>query len=203
MTSDKRETARYFSEDTSAWYMVRIPFVAEDGTRVIFREPKAEDAKALMRFINSVIEEEMSGIMSNKKVTMDKEKTWLGKVLKEVRGRETVMLVVESDDEIIGNCHAERHSMKLSHRAMIGIALAKEARGKGIGEALMRATIELTKKRMKGVESIDLFTFGYNKRAQKLYKKLGFVTVGRIPRAVKEGDRYFDELIMALDLRKK
>jgi len=183
--------------------MVRIQFVANDGTRVIFREPRAEDSKALMRFINSVIEEKMSGMMMNKKVTLSKEEAWLRKVLKEIRSREIVMLTAESEGKILGNCHAERHHMKLSHRAMIGIALAKEARGKGIGEALMRATIELTKKRMRGVESIDLFTFGYNKRAQKLYKKLGFVTVGRIPRAVKEGNRYFDELTMVLDLREK
>ncbi len=183
--------------------MVRIPFTAKDGTRVVFREPRAEDARALMKFINSVIDEDMSGIMMDKQVTLPKEKAWLRKVLKEIRQRETVMLVVESEEEILGNCHVERHHMKLSHRAMIGIALSKEARGKGIGEALMGATIELTRKRMKGVESIDLFAFDYNKRAQKLYKKLGFVEVGRIPRAVKEGDRYFDELTMVLDLRDK
>lgn len=183
--------------------MVQIPFVANDGTRAIFREPRAEDSKALMRFINSVIEEKMSGIMMNKKVTLSKEEAWLRKIMKEIRSRETVMLTVESEGKIVGNCHTERHSMKLSHRAMIGIALEKEARGKGIGEALMQAAVALTRKRMKGVESIDLYTFDYNKRAQKLYKKLGFVEVGRIPRGVKEGNRYFDELIMALDLRKK
>lgn len=197
------ETTRYFSGDASAWSMVGIPFTAKDGTRVVFREPETEDARSLMEFINSVIEEDMSGIMMDKKVTLPKERVWLRKILKEVSGRETVMLVVESDGEILGNCHVERHHMKLSHRAMIGIALSKEARGKGIGEALMKATIALTRKRMKGIESIDLFAFDYNKRAQKLYRKLGFVEVGRIPRAVKEGDRYFDELTMVLDLRNK
>jgi RimJ/RimL family protein N-acetyltransferase len=55
---------------------------------------------------------------------------------------------------------------------------------------------------MKGVEFIDLSTFGYNKRAQGLYARLGFVKVGEIPDAVREGNRYFSEHLMALDLKK-
>lgn len=180
--------------------MVRTKFVADDGTIVIFREPRAEDAASLRRFINSVIGEDLSGIVMDKKFTLKEERTWLRTVLKDIREGNAMMLLVESDGKILGNCHASRRPMKHSHRAMIGIALMKEARGKGIGEAVMRATIELVETRMQGVESIDLSTFGYNKRAQKLYKKLGFVKVGSVPRAVKEGDRYFDEWLMALDL---
>jgi len=182
--------------------MSRITFVAKDGTKVIFREPKADDAPSLMRFINSVIDEDLSGLVMDEKVTLKGENVWLRAALKEIRQRKAVMLLVECNGEILGNCHATRRPMKHSHRAMIGIALKKEARGKGIGEAVMQATIELVEKRMKGVESIDLSTFGYNKRAQKLYRKLGFVKVGNIPRAAKEGDRYFDEWLMAMDLKK-
>ncbi len=182
--------------------MVRIGFVANDGTRTVFREPKPDDARQLMEFINSVIAERMSGIVLDKKLTLKTEKVWLAGVLKEIRKREAVMLLVESDGKILGNCHASRRPMKHAHRVMIGIALVKEARGKGIGEAAMRATIDLVRKRMKGVEFIDLSTFGYNKRAQRLYRNLGFVKVGDIPDAVREGDQYFSEHLMALDLKK-
>lgn len=181
--------------------MVRIPFEADDGTVVVFREPKAEDVRQMMRFINSVIEEEMSGIVLDKKLTLRAERAWLAGVLKEIRRKDAVMLVVESGREILGNCHASRRPMKHSHRAIIGIALVKKARGKGIGEAVMTATIDLARKRMKGVEFVDLSTFGYNKRAQRLYRRLGFVKVGEIPCAVREGGRYFSEHLMALDLR--
>jgi len=193
-------TATYFREDSSARPMVRIRFEADDGSKVTFREPRAEDAAKLMRFINSVIEEDMSGILMDKRFTLKQEKVWLQGVLKDIKKRDAVMLLVESDGDVLGNCHAARRPMKHSHRAMIGIALRKEARGKGIGEAVMRATIDLVEERMKGVEAIDLSTFGYNKRAQRLYRRLGFVKVGNVPHAVKEGDRYFDEWLMARDL---
>jgi len=183
--------------------MVRIAFEAQDGARVIFREPRTNDAAALMSFINPVIQEQMSGILMDKRFTLKQEKAWLAGVLKEIRQRRAVMLLVESEGEIIGNCHAMRRPMKHSHRVSIGIVLAKKARGKGIGEALMRATLELTGKRMKGLESVDLSTFEYNRRAQTLYKKLGFVEVARITRAVREGSSYFDELLMTLDLKKR
>ena len=86
--------------------------------------------------------------------------------------------------------------------ALLGVALSKEMRGRGIGEELMRRSIALAHKRFKGLERVELTTFSYNKRAQALYKKLGFIKVGRMPRALKEGRRYFDEFFMILDLPK-
>lgn len=181
--------------------MVKISYVADDGTDIVLREPTADDARGLMEFINSVIGERLSGIVLVKELTLKAEKAWLAGILKDIRRGEAVMLLVESDGRILGNCHATRRAMKHAHRASIGIALVKEARGKGIGEFAMRATIDLARKRMKGVEFIDLSTFGYNKRAQRLYMRLGFVKVGEIPDAVREGDRYFSEHLMALDLK--
>ncbi len=181
--------------------MVRIPFVADDGTEVLFREPRADDAPGLRKFINSVIEEEMSGIMMNRKITPRAERLWLESALKGIRRKDAVMLTAESNGEILGNCDASRRQMKHSHRAIIGIALAKKARGKGIGEALMRATIDLAVERIRGIEFIDLSTFEYNKRAHQLYRSLGFVKVGEIPKAVREGDSLYSEHFMVLDLK--
>lgn len=182
-------------------FMVSICFEAKDGSKVLFREPRPGDAPQMMAFINSVIAEKLSGIVFDKKVTLKTENTWLAGVLRGIKRRERVMLLVESNGEILGNCDVSRRTMKHSHRAVIGIALVKKTRGMGIGEAVMRATIDLAGKRMKGLEFIDLSTFEYNKRAQKLYKKLGFAKVGEIPDAVREGDRYFSEHLMALDLK--
>jgi putative acetyltransferase len=178
--------------------VVRYRFKAKDGTRIVFREPRKTDAAQLMEFINAIIEEPMSGLMMNKKTNLKEEKKWLRRVLEEVSLKRTVMLVVEVDRRIMGNCHIYRRSDKESHRAVLGVALRKEIRGKGVGEALMRRTIELATQRFKGVEQIDLQTFSYNKRAQRLYAKLGFVKIGRVPRAVKEGKDYFAEYLMVL-----
>ena len=89
---------------------------------------------------------------------------------------------------------------KHSHRADIGVALKLEIRGKGVGEALMRRTMDLGIRRFRGLETVELSAFAYNDRALALYKKLGFEECARIPRSAKEGRMYFDEVLMRLDL---
>jgi RimJ/RimL family protein N-acetyltransferase len=175
-------------------------FTARDGTSVIFREPRPSDSKLLMDFINPFVAEPMSGLLINKRVRLREERVWLRGWLADIKNRKGVMLLVEADGKIKGNCTVSRLVWKSSHMADAGIALSKDVRGRGIGEALMGATVELAMKRMRGLEMIQLKAFGYNERALELYKKLGFVVVGRIPRANKEGKDYYDDVLMVKTL---
>ncbi len=47
-----------------------------------------------------------------------------------------------------------------------------------------------------GVEQVTLSVTANNEAAVRLYKAAGFMEVGRMPRALKMGRDYFDELIM-------
>lgn len=176
--------------------MTKRKFTARDGTSVVFREPRTSDAKLLMDFINAFVAEPMSGLLINKRVHLKEERAWLRGWLADIRNRKGVMLLVEADGSVKGNCTVSRLVWKSSHMADAGVALSMDIRGKGIGEALLRETIELARKRMRGLEMIQLRAFDYNERALKLYKKLGFVVVGRVPRANKEGNDYFDDVLM-------
>jgi len=176
--------------------MVRFTHVAEDGREFTFREPMKDDTESLMSFINSVVGERMSGRMITQKVTLKDEAQWLSGRLSEIRGRRTVILLVVDGGRVLGSCHISRLSGKHSHRASIGVALRKEIRGQGIGEAIMKRTIEMGIRRFKGLESVDLTAFAYNDRALALYRKLGFVEYGRVPRSAKEGSQYVDEVLM-------
>jgi len=180
--------------------MVSFRSRTRDNQEVTFREPQSLDARALMRFINQIAVEPMSGIAVNRRVTLKDEKVWLKDILTGIRRRTAVMLVVEVDGAIVGNCHVERHKDKRSHRAVLGIALIEKWRGKGIGEALTKKTIELARKRMPELDTIELSVLDYNKRASMLYQKLGFVEIGRIPRSVREESKYFDEHLMLMRL---
>ena len=170
--------------------------VAADGTEFVIREPKGSDAKAMMKYINSVIREKRSGIIIDKPLTLKEEEAWLKDRLAEIRKRTTVILVAEMDGEIMGNCHVSRRPWKERHRASIGIALKREVRGKGLGKAMMEATMDLSVERMPGLEVFDLSVLDYNESAQRLYSGLGFFEVGSIPRAMKEGNKYADEKVM-------
>lgn len=175
-------------------------FITKDGEEFAFREPKAADARPLMDFINAFVPEERSGLLIDRKADIRAEKRWLKERMKEIRTKQTVMLLVERDGRVVGNCDVKRRIWKESHRAVFGIALSNEARGKGVGEALIRRTIALAKQRMHGLEVIDLAVIDYNKRAKALYTKLGFVKVARMPRAIREQREYFDEDWMVLRL---
>ncbi len=180
--------------------MVSFHLKTNDGTEIVLREPRSTDAKQLMRFINQIIREPMSGIPLISPMTLKGEEAWLEAMLGQVRKRSMVMLVLEMSGRIVGNCSVQRRMWKEKHRAQLGIAINECARGRGIGEIMMRTTIALARKRMPGLELIDLVTYSYNSRALALYKKLGFEQVGRLPHAVKEDCRYYDDIFMILHL---
>lgn len=64
--------------------------------------------------------------------------------------------------------------------AWIGITIGEEfARGKGLGLLAMQHLEEEIRK--AGYKRIELGVFEFNEPAQKLYKKMGYAEIGRIP----------------------
>jgi RimJ/RimL family protein N-acetyltransferase len=64
--------------------------------------------------------------------------------------------------------------------AWIGITIGEEsARGKGIG--LLAMTYLEDEIRSAGYKRIELGVFEFNTRAQKIYQKMGYTEIGRIP----------------------
>lgn len=178
-------------------------FTAKDGTKFILRELRFSDVKQLMNEINSIADEPKNGLLINKKMNLREAKVWLKSVLKEIKKKERVLLAVEINKKIVGECGTNREKWKKNHIAMMGIGLLKEARGKGIGTIVIKELIKLTKKRMKGLEFIDLSHFDYNKRARHIYQKIGFKQIGRLPKFSKERDVYSDEIFMRYYLNRK
>ena len=197
----RAEDARFFSWTRLSHSVVKFRFTAKDGTMVVFREPKPADARQLMELINAFVTERMSGLLIDRRVSLKEEKAWLAGWIADIRNRKGVMLLAEVDGRIKGNCTVTRQIWKSSHVADAGIALSRDIRGKGIGEALMDRTIELARERMRGLEMIQLKAFAYNERALELYRKIGFVEVGRIPKASKEGKDYYDDVLMVKFLK--
>ena len=64
----------------------------------------------------------------------------------------------------------------LAHVATVGMLLAPEYRGRGLGERLLRTTLAACKGRW---ERIELNVYSHNERAHKLYLRCGFIEDGR------------------------
>jgi len=86
--------------------------------------------------------------------------------------------------------------LKERHIAFIrSLYVAAQARSQGAGRQLLAAALQQAWS-WQGVEQVTLSVTASNEAAVRLYKAAGFMEVGRMPRALKVGPSYFDELIM-------
>ncbi|MEU6866749.1 GNAT family N-acetyltransferase [Streptomyces sp. NPDC046876] len=103
-------------------------------------------------------------------------------VLRDVAGRVGVgeVLVAVQDGQVLGGVTFAAPGSPLAdvagpHEAEFRmLAVAPEARGKGVGEALVRACIERARA-LEGVTAIVLSTQPAMRGAQRIYSRLGFV----------------------------
>jgi ribosomal protein S18 acetylase RimI-like enzyme len=101
------------------------------------------------------------------------------------------------ENKVVGWCDITSLNRPiLAHAGELGIGVLAAYRGKGIGEALMRAAIE--KAKAKGLTRIELTVREYNQPAIALYKKIGFQQEGLHRNAVRIDHVYENYLSMAL-----
>jgi putative acetyltransferase len=83
---------------------------------------------------------------------------------------------------------------KLAHHCLISIVVGDEARGQGVGTLLMNNLIHLAKSYFN-IEVLYLEVYEGNP-AISLYKRFGFVEIGRQNHFMKDGDEYVAKIIM-------
>ena len=87
---------------------------------------------------------------------------------------------------------------KSEHKGHVwGVYVTREARGKGVGRALMNAVIERGTQ-VKGIDLVEISVAVTQTAATELYRSLGFETFGREPCALKVNGRYIDEEHMVM-----
>jgi ribosomal protein S18 acetylase RimI-like enzyme len=105
--------------------------------------------------------------------------------------------VAEDADRIVGWCDIRRETIPVyAHAGHLGMGLLPEYRGRGIGERLIRASIDAA--RVAGFERIELTVYARNVRAVALYCKVGFVHEGTRIRGKKLDGDYDDVHMMGL-----
>ena len=102
--------------------------------------------------------------------------------------------------ELCGAVGMERERRaKVLHRAkVVGMYVAPEATGQGVGARLLQAL--LAQARAEGLESLVLTVTESNEGARRLYERNGFRSFGIELRAIKVGADYHAKNHMVLDL---
>ncbi|MBT3150924.1 GNAT family N-acetyltransferase [Streptomyces sp. CHD11] len=83
-------------------------------------------------------------------------------------------------------------------RQIHGLAVADQARGAGVGRALVRAAV--AEARERGARRITLRVLGHNTPARALYASEGFVVEGVQPGEFFLGGEYVDDILMGRPL---
>jgi putative acetyltransferase len=118
-------------------------------------------------------------------------------------GKADLILVAERDvgdgfPTVVGNAglHPAAAALRRRHAMSLGIAVAPEAQGQGVGRALMAALIDYAD-RWAQVLRLELTVFADNARAIALYESCGFVREGLHRGYALRDGQYDDVLSMA------
>ena len=113
-------------------------------------------------------------------------------------GRGDVLLVAVAGDEVVGGAglHPVGPSPRRRHVMGLGIQVLPAWHGKGVGSLLMQSLCDLAD-RWLGMLRLELEVYVDNERAQRLYRRFGFVEEGvHRAYALRDG-AYVDALAMA------
>ena len=107
-------------------------------------------------------------------------------------------LVAVVDGAVVGSAglHEVSHHVRRKHVMSMGISVAVEMHGKGVGTALMAALMDYADN-WANVVRVELDVFTDNQRAIELYQRFGFETEGRLRGFALRAGRFDDVFFMA------
>jgi putative acetyltransferase len=163
-------------------------------TKITVRRATTGDAAAMARIMGDPAV--YAGLMQ---MPHPSEEMWAARLADAlVPGKQDLLLVAEEHGQVLGSCgmHPAGAALRRRHVMMIGISVAKEAQGRGVGSALMAAMCDYAD-RWAGVLRLELTVYVDNAAAIALYRKFGFVVEGtQRAYALRDGE-YVDVLAMA------
>ncbi|MFJ5259265.1 GNAT family N-acetyltransferase [Streptomyces sp. NPDC088387] len=109
----------------------------------------------------------------------------LDHLIAEIDGRLVGYVRLGFPTELVSNTHV---------RQIRGLVVAEEARGKGVGRALVRAAVD--EARVRGARRISLRVLGHNTTARTLYESEGFAVEGVQPEEFYLDGEYVDDVLM-------
>ena len=113
-------------------------------------------------------------------------------------GKLDLHLVALRGEELVGSAglHPVGPSLRRRHASSLGISVATQAQGQGVGAALMAALLDYADN-WGQVLRVELTVYADNERAIRLYQRFGFEQEGRMRAYALRNGSYVDTLAMA------
>jgi RimJ/RimL family protein N-acetyltransferase len=181
-------------------FNAREPNDFADDRRIVIREAEPKDAAELLDYMQRLFAEPGINLITEPdefSLTLQGEIKFLTDMTATTN---SLYLLAEHNGMIIGQLTlAGGKKRAIRHSATLGITVAKEWRGQGVGRQLMEAAI--TYARQSGIiKRIELQVLARNEPAIHLYQQLGFEIEGTRRQAVFRDGEFRDDYIMALIL---
>ncbi len=170
--------------------------LTKSGQKLIIRYPLASDLNQVWRYFNAISAEKTFITFQGEKVKKKDEANWLDKNLKLIRNKKSVRFFVFINQKLSGVTEITLKDRVQNHIGSFGITLAPEARGQGIGKLLMSLIISEAQKKLSGLKIITLDCFANNEIALNLYRSLGFIEYGRLPKGLNYRGSFVNEVMM-------
>jgi phosphinothricin acetyltransferase len=157
---------------------------------IVVREAAAGDLEAIRRIYNEGIEDRIATLDADPK-SGDDIVEWFAD-----HGALYAVLVAERAGEIAGWASLNRYALRCACGGVadLSVYVARDARGSGVGSALL-ARLEPAGS-ARGFHKIVLFTFASNAAGRRLYAKRGFREVGVFREHGRLDGRFVDILAM-------
>lgn len=159
---------------------------------VIVRAAAPEDIDACLDVLEAVVAE---GIWLGAQAPIDRSER-RERMLATIESDRGVQLVAEVDGSIVGLLGLDVAPYGV---AQLGMFVAAEWRGKGVGGALVETAVAAA--RELGAHKVALQVWPHNSAARRLYRRCGFVEEGRLRRHYpRRNGELWDAVIMGLVL---
>ena len=169
-----------------------------NGQKILIRKAEIEDASEILEFNDRVGEETdyLSYGSGEQGLTLrDHQKL----IDRSIHIGNWLILLAEINEQIVGILNFRSGSRpRIKHTGVFGVMVLKNHWKLGIGRVLVKSLLEWAK--TAKIRKINLKVRPDNTRAMDIYRKIGFIEEGRISREFYINGKYYDNVLMGLEL---
>ena len=164
------------------------------GGKVVLRPITIGDAPRFVRWLNDpAVSKPLRG--HHKRLTLKEERKWIHALVKKKK-TERQFAIVTAEGVHIGGTSLVLDAQ--NNRARFGIVIGeKRFWGQGYGTDATKEIIRYAFRILK-LHKVELNVYAFNKRAIRLYRKIGFKVEGIQKEHLRYGGKYFDRIKMGL-----